>query len=147
MAISTTVDMVVHFAGVPEKERAAYWDLNLDMLGFEDEYERPIAWLVDALTEDGRGMGSAMVRGASPDFNDGDIDDWDVCVKARRYDVSTDEQLATYTRPWHWSQADFDTLTAAVPWLKPDDPDEPRDTSRMPGPNDRPLFDLPPEGT
>jgi len=76
-------------------------------------------------------------------FNDGDIDDWDIRVKNRRYVQVKGGEYVAGSRPWHWSQTDFDALAAAVPWLKPDEPDEPRDTSRMPKPYDRPLFDLP----
>ena len=139
--ISAIVDMVEHFSTMPEIMRPHYWDFDILETGFADEFERPVAWVADALYDESSGFGSGNVRGGRPGFDDGDMDGfWDIRVKR--------ESSLPYRPPdrlSRWTEADFAVLVAAVPWLNPPEPPDTIDTSRMPGSMDRPLFTIPEE--
>lgn len=108
------VNLVEFLASLTPAEQKGYWALNLLEYGYQDEADRPLAFLVAWLDES---------------------DDWQC---ARRGIVDTGfgpepmEVRAPRVEGWR------DHLARAVPWLDRSEPD-PEDLKRLPGPHDVPL--------
>lgn len=132
-----TVDLVEFYTNLPQSLRDRYWQTDPVEWGFEDESDRPFAFITEmADLEVSSGLDARPgVRLQSPAYPD-------VRVEVARADG-----------PFRWGsddldENDFDTLTDAVPWLRPTpDPadmsaSEYEDYLRLPGDGDVPLFDL-----
>lgn len=136
--VDVEVDLVAYFNAIPPSVRDAYWALDrrdLQHWGFDQDHERPLAFLLGDLDGDVGTLhfGATGVRDRS-----------DVCVEWG--DVG-----------YGWTEDHYHRLLAFVPWLRPPDID-PEDEeayehalARRPGPMDQPLFpergavpDLPP---
>ena len=132
--VRQSVDIVALFQNMDERNQKWYRDLNIDELGMEAEWQRPLAFL---WPEDDDMVPLHMVRGASTHPR-GDIDDAAVRLSARG-------TTSVYGRDAEWTESDFETLTAQVPWLrhfheKLNQPISEHDLARLPGPDDVPLF-------
>lgn len=90
---TATIDLVDYFTrlGHHDADRAAYWALDpTDILPAWEEYARPLAWLDDDLDTD-------LVDGAL---------------------VTVTHHGAWEITGEPWTEADFEALADAVPWLR-----------------------------
>lgn len=125
LRIEVNVDMVGHFLKMPTQQHANYWKLDIAQWGFEEEWERPLAWVMSWLDDTIDNTPFDSVPGA--DFG-GTTTDWN--------NVRTSDNYR------FWTEEHFDQLVHLVPWLKPYDTEPPdrEDLFRIPGPKDVPLF-------
>lgn len=128
-----TFDLVKFFEGIEQVEHAAYWTLDLTEWGYFEEWERPLAYLLECDRPDitfGIG-GEACLRD-----NTFDVEVDRVSVKARnKVDVPYGERDAR-----KWTESDLALLADHVPWVSRTKPPSPEDLARIPGPLDSPLF-------
>jgi hypothetical protein len=113
--VDTAVDLVRFFTELHESGRGDYWRLDIEQWGFDEEWERPVAYVMAWLDDDisvAEAAGKGVVRS------------W----------VDTD------WRSVRWVEKQFDQLVAAVPWLHRAEPLSDEELARIPGPNDVPLF-------
>lgn len=115
------VDLVKFLQTMTEQQREQYRRIDLSEFGYDDESERPLAYLCGFLDDraDAGIWQSDEARG----------------IVAAFADVET--ELDT---PKDYSD---DDLFAAVPWLAPEVAMDPEALARIPGPHDVPLFELP----
>lgn len=128
------VNIVALFTGLSPHEQARYRNLVVTDLGFEHEWERPLAFL---WPEERDLVPTQMVAGSHSPV-DGDIEDAHLSLVKRGNVVTTGKDR-------EWTEADFETLTAQVPWLrnfheKLNTPTSQYDLDRIPGPDDIPMF-------
>jgi len=125
LRIEVNVEMADHFRSMPTQQHANYWNLDIAEWGFEEEWERPLAWVMSWLDDTIENTPFDSVPGA--DFG-GTTTDWN--------DARTSDNFQ------FWTQEHFDYLVGIVPWLEPYDhqPPDREDLFRIPGPKDVPLF-------
>lgn len=128
--VRQTVDLVAVFAGLHAVDQQHYQSLDLAEVGFEEEWERPLAFL---WPEDDDVVPFNLSRSVNAPVW-GDIQECEVRLRQRG-------ETRHYGREAAWSEADFDMLVAQVPWMaafhRPVSED---DLSHLPGPDDVPLF-------
>lgn len=132
--VRQSINMVDLFAQMNERDRERYRTFDPAEVGAEASWERPTAFL---WPEDDDLIPFQMVSGA-PGAVRGDIDD-------ARIQLSKRGDEPVYGRDSDWSETDFETLIAKVPWLRTfhaslDQPVSAYDLARIPGPDDLPLF-------
>lgn len=128
------VDIVGLFSAMDLRQQQRYRSINVSDLGFEHEWERPLAFL---WPEERDLVPDMMVTGSHSPV-EGDIEDARMSLIKRGPEYVTGKAR-------EWTEADFETLTAQVPWVrhfhdKLGTPDSQHDLDRLPGPNDVPLF-------
>ena len=122
--IEVEMNLVEHFSKLSTAFHSNYWDMNLADWGYDEEYERPLAWVMSWLDQD---LENASIGEATPGGTN------------RNHEIDWNE---VYTSAHNsWSESHFDQLISLVPWLVPatrDEEDEERREylSRLPGPND-----------
>lgn len=133
--VAQTIDMVKTFTDLNEADQQRYVTMGIAELGFEFEYERPMAFL---WPDEDDLIPFTMCPGDG--FPNGDISDSDMRLNTRAGE-------RVWGKDARWTEADFDTLVAAVPWMNAhytrlralaamsDD-----DVARLPGPDDVALF-------
>lgn len=128
------VDVVALFTGMAEHDRKRYRTLDLAELGMSREWERPAAFL---WPEEDDLVPLSLVSGAQTPVW-GDIDMTEVRLQQRGGN-------SVHGREAEWTEGDFETLTAQVPWLRDFHASltkrlTPEELARIPGPDDVPLF-------
>ena len=126
--IEVEMNLAEHFSKLSTAFHSDYWEMNLADWGYDEEYERPLAWVMSWLDQD---MENASIGEATPGGTN------------RAHEIEWDGAHTVGHNPW--SESHFNQLISLVPWMVPaskDEEDEERreDLSRLPGPNDRPLF-------
>lgn len=107
--VRASVDAVAWFAGFDANAQRRYWDTDLDDY-LEDPWQRPLAYL-DHVTEDA--AGDVMVPIFQPQGrSSAETDMPDGARVTQRRGKYSDRDRA-------WTEDDFETLAAAVPWLRP----------------------------
>lgn len=130
--VTETVDLCALFASMSQRERLRYFDLDLTEVGFDAEWERPMAYL---WPDEDDLLPHTMIPGSGSPLR-GHVEDSDMRV-IKRHDKTH------YGPESRWSEDDYLTLADHVPWLKQHILGETmseHDRARMPGPNDVPLF-------
>lgn len=133
--VTQTVDVVKTFTTLSDTEKQRYLSMDYTELGFEAEWERPMAFL---WPDEHDVIPISMCPGDG--FANGDINDASMRLNKRNG-----------TRVWggeaHWTEADFDLLVAHVPWMKSHydriaalTTMTAEDRERLPGPDDVPMF-------
>lgn len=107
------------------RHREMYWGLSLSEWGFESESERPIAWITQEVAEayEVTGMGG-YPKGHPINDQSGDLDFQGERIEERN-------GVRAGYQDQYWTQDDFETLIAAVPWLRPEAESEDTDTAPM----------------
>lgn len=120
--IEVEMDLYEHFSKLSTAFHSNYWEMNLADWGYEEEYERPLAWVTSWLDQD---MENASIGEATPGgTNKSHEIEWN--------GVRTSDS-------YHWSEEHFERLICLVPWMVPQEEEgEPsrEDLFRIPGPND-----------
>jgi hypothetical protein len=130
--VEQNVDLCALFAGMDLAARQRYFDLDVSEVGFEAEWERPLAYVWP--DEDDLIPYSMVPSSAS--HPRGMVDDADIRV-IKRGDKSF------YGPEARWTEADYTLLAEHVPWLQQHLNGQSlseHDRARLPGPNDVPLF-------
>ena len=94
-----------------DRTRGQYWGLSSTEWGFDHEWERPIAWLTQEVSEAYETTGMfGYPKGSAIRDHTGDIDFSGDTVEERN---------GVYTKyeNRYWTEEDFEVLIAAVPWL------------------------------
>src|SRR4051812_21948324 len=94
-----------------DRTRHWYWNLSSTEWGFDHEWERPIAWLTQAVSEayEVTGMGGYPKGSPIRDQTD-ELDFTGDRVEERN-------GVRASFRDQYWTEEDFEALIAAVPWL------------------------------
>lgn len=135
--VHTTFDVVAFFAALTPVQRRRYENIDLYEYGFEDEYQRPAAYLMAHVV----------------DNSETHVDDQHAQTRSDEADLDFRVLTSGTDRtaePWEWHQSDFDALAVEVPWLRDVydtaraaagelSPDEARRVALRPGPLDVPL--------
>ena len=137
------IDVVTYFNGLPASAQESYKTIEFDdpeiaNLDYSEEWERPMAFL---FPQDVGGPISVL-----PSYGTGIMREWveeddsSISVRARSGEHE-------YGRASEWTEADFETLRAGVPWLDAWHHEQgnhgavdPADLARTPGPLDDPLL-------
>lgn len=135
--IEVEFDIVRYFVEKMKDERTQqlYWKLNIAEWGYPEEWERPMAWLVQQVADAYETMGMVAYPRDVP-FRDhsGELE-----FESERVETRNGERTGYKDR--YWVQSDFDTLVNAVPWLQKESPEVPVTGD----PPSEPLFPLPSE--
>lgn len=120
--IEVEMDLAEHFSKLSTTFHRDYWEMNLADWGYNEEYERPLAWVMSWLDQD---MENADIGRAAPGGTNRPSEiEWD----------------AVHTSDYHpWTEKHFERLISLVPWMAPkEEGEEPsrEDLARIPGPND-----------
>ena len=93
------------------RRREWYWGMDLSEWGFDSEFERPIAWLTREVSEayDPTGMGG-YPKGHPIQDHTGGLDFSGERIEERN-------GVRAGHKDQYWTEADFEALIAAVPWL------------------------------
>lgn len=126
-------DLVEFYASLNDRAQEQYKRLNIGSLGFEHEWERPIAFL---WPDDTDMVPVTLAIGAdAPVWGDVDAE---IRTRARS------GKLAYGHSETDWVEDDFIALAAEVPWLRffhtIRETGSCEDEARLPGPNDVPMF-------
>lgn len=130
--VEEALDPFVLFNAMGETEQHRYLHLDLSEVGFDAEWERPLAYL---WPDDNDLVPVAMVPG-TVSHPHGMVDDVEVRV-TKRFD--------TYAvgAARHWTEDDYSALVENVAWLRAHERRQQmsaEDRARLPGPGDVPLF-------
>jgi len=94
-----------------DRTRHEYWSLSNTEWGFDHEWERPIAWLTQEVSEAYETTGMfGYPKGSAIRDQTGELDFTGDKVEERN------GVRANY-KDKYWTEADFEALIAAVPWL------------------------------
>lgn len=98
--IVVEMDLAEHFSKLSTAFHSNYWEMDLAEWGYDQEYERPLAWVKSWLEQD---LENASIGEATPGAtNKGHEIDWnEVRTRARN----------------SWSESHFDQLISLVPWM------------------------------
>lgn len=132
LTVTTEIDVAGWFAGFTATQRAAYWatDVASPETGGEcAAWERPYAYLT--------GHAAEATDVLEPMLGD--------CALATVDETGYEDRVswrggepAGLNR--YWTEADYDTLVAQVPWLAPEAELTAAELARVPGPLDTPLW-------
>lgn len=133
--VTQTVDLVKTFTGLSETAKQRYLSMDYTEVGFEAEWERPMAFL---WPDEHDLVPISMCPGDG--FANGDVNDASMRLSSRNG-----------TRLWgkdaQWTEADFNLLVSHVPWMQSHyerlaalTAMTAEDRDRVPGPDDVPLF-------
>jgi hypothetical protein len=129
--IEVEMDLYEHFTKLSTAFHRDYWEMELAGWGYEEEYERPLAWVMSWLDQD---MENADIGRATPGGT------------RKSHEIEWKEAHVRYLTSdyYPWTESHFEQLISFVPWMVPPEGDRPsrEDLFRIPGPNDEPLFDL-----
>ena len=120
--IEVEMNLVEHFSKLSTAFHSNYWDMNLADWGYDEEYERPLAWVMSWLDQD---LENAGIGEATPGATN----------RSREIDWNEVHTLARNS----WSKSHFDQLISLVPWMVPAEAAGEltrEDLFRIPGPND-----------
>lgn len=90
------------------RQREIYADLDLYEWGFEEEHQRPIAWLLSLAHQEATPFN--LVAGLGAHVVDGDVEDSEASVEGRHGPARDGTGR-------HWAQTDFYTLADQVDWV------------------------------
>jgi hypothetical protein len=100
--IEVEMNLVEHFSKLSIAFHSNYWDMNLADWGYDEEYERPLAWVMSWLDQD---LENASIGEATPGGTN------------RSHEIDWNE---VYTSAHNsWTESHFDQLISLVPWLVP----------------------------
>jgi hypothetical protein len=121
--IEVEMDLAEHFSKLSTAFHSNYWEMNLADWGYDEEYERPLAWVMSWLDQD---MENADIGRATPGGTNRPSEiEWDEARIACR-DIGS----------WRWTEEHFERLISLVRWLIPRAELSQEDLSHIPGPND-----------
>jgi hypothetical protein len=103
--IEVEMDLVEHFSKLSTAFHSNYWDMHLIEWGYDEEYERPLAWVMSWLDQD---MENASIGEATPGGTN------------RSHEIEWNEvRTRGMSRSNSWSESHFDQLISLVPWMQP----------------------------